>query len=69
MSPSIVRLLKFRGLRWVMHKTRMDTKNAIKILVGKPLGKCWLQRPRRRWKITSTCFFRRQVVITGGGSS
>jgi hypothetical protein len=49
-SPSIIRM-KSRGVRWVGHVARMGkTRNACRILVGKPEGKRPLVRPRRRWK-------------------
>jgi hypothetical protein len=45
-SPSIVRIIKSRRMRWVGHVARMGEKrNAYSLLVGKiPLG-----RPRCRW--------------------
>jgi hypothetical protein len=43
-------MIKSRRVRWAGHVTRMgETKNAYKILVGKPGGKKPLGRPRRRW--------------------
>jgi hypothetical protein len=42
-SPSIIRIIKARKMRWARHVARMGEKrNAYKLLVGKP-------RPRRRW--------------------
>jgi hypothetical protein len=36
-SPSIIRMIKSRGMRWTGHVARMGEKiNAYKILVGKP---------------------------------
>jgi hypothetical protein len=36
-SPSIIRMIKSRGMRWVGHVARMGEKrNAYRILVGKP---------------------------------
>jgi hypothetical protein len=44
-SPSIIRIIKARGMRWARHVARMEKRNAYRRLVGKrPLG-----RPRRRW--------------------
>jgi hypothetical protein len=45
-SPSIIRIMKSRRMRWAGHVARMGGKrNAYRLLVGKrPLG-----RPRRRW--------------------
>jgi hypothetical protein len=49
-SPSIIRIIKSRRMRWVRHVARMGEKrNAYRILVGKPEGKRPLGRPRRRW--------------------
>jgi hypothetical protein len=49
-SPSIIRMMKSRRLRWTGHVARMGAKkNACRILVGKPEGKRLLGRPRRRW--------------------
>jgi hypothetical protein len=37
-------------MRWAGHVARMgETRNAYRILVGKPEGKRSLGRPRRRW--------------------
>jgi transcription termination factor 2 len=48
-SPSIIRTIKSRRIRWAGHVARMGEKrNAYRLLVGKrPLG-----RPRRRWEDT-----------------
>jgi hypothetical protein len=45
-SPSIIRIIKSRRMRWAGHVARMwQKRNAYRLLVGKrPLGK-----PRRRW--------------------
>jgi hypothetical protein len=49
-SPSIIRMIKSRRMRWAGHVARMREKaNAYKILMGKPQGKRPLGRPRRRW--------------------
>jgi hypothetical protein len=49
-SPSIMRIIKSRKMRWVGHAARMGEKrNACRILVGKPEGKRALGRRRRRW--------------------
>jgi hypothetical protein len=48
-SPSIIRIIKSRRMRWAGHVTSMGGKrNAYRILVGKPEGKRRLGRPRRR---------------------
>jgi hypothetical protein len=49
-SPSIIRIIKSRMMRWAGHVARMGAKrNAYRLLVGKPEGKRPLGRPRRRW--------------------
>jgi hypothetical protein len=49
-SPSIIRIIKSRRMRWAGHIARMGEKrNAYRLLVGKPEGKRPLGRPRRRW--------------------
>jgi hypothetical protein len=49
-SPSIIRIIKPRRMRWVGHVTRMGEKrNGYRLLVGKPEGKRSLGRPRCRW--------------------
>jgi hypothetical protein len=38
-SPSIIRMIKSRRMRWAGHVARMwEKRNAYRILVGKPLG-------------------------------
>jgi hypothetical protein len=49
-SPSIIRMIKSRRMRWTGHITRMcEKRNIYRILVRKPEGKRPLGRPRRRW--------------------
>jgi hypothetical protein len=49
-SPSIIRIIKSRRMRWADHVARMRAKrNAYRLLVVKPEGKRPLGRPRRRW--------------------
>jgi hypothetical protein len=49
-SPSIIRIIKSRRMRWAGHVARMGEKrNAYRSLVGKPEGKRPLGRPRHRW--------------------
>jgi hypothetical protein len=51
-SPSIIRMIKSRRMRWTRHIARIEEKrNAYWILVGKPEGKRPMGRPRRRWTI------------------
>jgi hypothetical protein len=49
-SPSVIRIIKSRMMRWTGHVARMGEKrNAYRLLVGKLKGKRPLGRPRRRW--------------------
>jgi hypothetical protein len=48
-SPSIIRIMEARRMRWVAHVARMEEKrNGYKLLVGKPEGRRPLGRPRPR---------------------
>jgi hypothetical protein len=50
-SPSTIRMMKSRRMRWVGHVARMGEKrNAYWILAGKPEGRRPLRRLRRRWE-------------------
>jgi hypothetical protein len=49
-SPTIIRILKARRMRWAEHVARMGEKrNAYRLLLGKPEGRRPIGRPRRRW--------------------
>jgi hypothetical protein len=49
-SPSIIRTIKSRRMRWAGHVARMGEKrNVYRLLVGKPDGKRPIGRPRHRW--------------------
>jgi hypothetical protein len=49
-SPSIIRIIKSRRMRWAGNVARMGKKrNAYRLLVGKPEAKRPLGRPRHRW--------------------
>jgi hypothetical protein len=49
-SPSIIRIIKSRRMRWAGHVARLgENRNAYRILVGIPEGKRPLGRPRHRW--------------------
>jgi hypothetical protein len=49
-SPSIIRIIKSRRLRWAGHVARMGEKrNVYRLFVGKPKGNRKLRRPRRTW--------------------
>jgi hypothetical protein len=48
-SPSIIRMIKSRRMRWAGHVALMGEKmNAYRILMENPEGKIPLGRPRRR---------------------
>jgi hypothetical protein len=50
-SPSIIRVIKARTMRWVVHVARMgEVRGAYNILVGGPEGRRPLGRTRRRWE-------------------
>jgi hypothetical protein len=49
-SPSIIRIMKARRMRWAGQVARMGEKrNAYRLLVAKPEGRRPLGRPRRKW--------------------
>jgi hypothetical protein len=49
-SPSIIRIIKSRRMRWVGHVAQMGEKrNVYRLLLGKTEGKRPLRRLRRRW--------------------
>jgi hypothetical protein len=50
-SPSIIRVIKVRRMRWAGHVARMvEVRGAYNILIGRPEGRRPLGRPRRRWE-------------------
>jgi hypothetical protein len=49
-SPSIIRIIKSRRMRWAGHVARMRAKSAYRILVEKPERKRPLGKPRLRWE-------------------
>jgi hypothetical protein len=50
-SPKIIRVIKWRRMRWAGHVARMGEKRgAYKILVGRPEGRRPLWRPMHRWE-------------------
>jgi hypothetical protein len=50
-SPTIVRVIKSRRMRWAGHLAHMGKGRGVyRVLVGKPERKRPLGRPRRRWE-------------------
>jgi hypothetical protein len=50
-SPTIVRVIISRRMRWAGHVARMGERRGVyRILVGKPERKRPMGRPRRRWE-------------------
>jgi hypothetical protein len=48
-SPSIIRIIKSRRIKWAGHVARMgENNNMYRLLVGKPEEKSPLRRPRHR---------------------
>jgi hypothetical protein len=49
-SPSIIRIIKLKRMRWAGHVARMEEKrNVYRLLVGNPEGDRPLGKPRCRW--------------------
>ena len=49
-SPNIVRVIKWRRMRWAGHVARIaEERGVYRVLVGKLEGKRPLVRPRHRW--------------------
>jgi hypothetical protein len=66
-SPNIIRMIKSRGIRWAGHVARMgETRNAYRVLVGKPEGTRQLGRPRCRWVDNIKMDLRLDVVVWTG---
>jgi hypothetical protein len=50
-SPNIFRVIKSRRNRWAGYVARMAERRGVyRVLVGKPVGKRHLGRPKRRWE-------------------
>ncbi|KAJ4438349.1 hypothetical protein ANN_14291 [Periplaneta americana] len=65
-SPDIIRNIKSRRLRWAGHVARMgESRNAYRVLVGRPEGKRPLGRPRRRWEDNIKMDLRGMMIETG----
>ena len=49
-SPNIVRVIKWKRMRWAGHVACMGEERVVyRVLVGKPVGRRPLGRPRRGW--------------------
>jgi hypothetical protein len=49
-SPSIIRIIQLRRMRWAGHIAGMrEKRKSYRLLMGKPERKRPLGRPRRRW--------------------
>jgi hypothetical protein len=58
-SPTIVRVIKSRRMRWAGHVARMgEGRGVYRVLVGKPEGKRLLGRPKRRLEDNIKWIFR-----------
>jgi hypothetical protein len=67
-SPSIIRIIKSKRIRWAGHVARMEKRTTYRLLVEKPEGKRPLGRPRGRCVGNITMDFvekRDGVVWTG----
>jgi hypothetical protein len=67
-SPSIIRIIKSRRMRWAGHVARIGEKRIVyRLLVGKPEGKRPLGRPRHRWidNIKMNLLEKNSVLWTG----
>ena len=63
-SPNIIRNLNSRQLRCAGHVARMEqSRNAYRVLVGKPEGKRPLGWPRHRWEDNIKMDFLREWVV------
>jgi len=66
-SPNIVRVIKWRRMRWAGHVANMGERRGLyRVLVGKDEGKRPLGRPRRRWEDNIEVDFY-EVGCGGGG--
>jgi hypothetical protein len=61
-SPTIVRVIKSRRMRWVGHVARKEDRGVYRVLVGIPEGKRPLGRPRVGGRIILGWIFRKWDV-------
>ena len=67
--PNIVWVVKSRRMRWAAHVARMGQGRGVhRVLVGRPVGKRPLGRPRRRWGNIRWIFRRWEEVVRTGWS-
>jgi hypothetical protein len=68
--PNILRVVKSRGMRWAGHVARMGEDRGVqRVLVGKPVEKRPLGRPRLRWEDNIRWIFRKLEEVVGTGWS
>jgi hypothetical protein len=66
-SPSIIRIIKSRRMRWVGHVALMGVKrNAYRLLAGKPEVKRLLRCPGHRWNFNIKMLERQDWVMWTG---
>ena len=69
-SPNMVRVIKWRRMRWAGHVARMGERTGVdRVLVGKPEGKRPLGRPGIDESITLRWVFRKWDVGVWTGST
>jgi hypothetical protein len=67
-SPTILRVIKSRKMRWAGHVARMgEGRDVYRVLVGKSEGKRPLGRLRRRWEDNNRMELQEVGVWTGLG--
>jgi hypothetical protein len=59
-SPTFIRVIKSRIIRWAGHVARRaERRGAYRVLVGRPEDKRPLERPIHRWRIILRWLFRK----------
>jgi len=63
---NILRVVKSRRMRWAWHVARMGGGRGVyRVLVGKPVGKRPLGRPRHRWEVILRWIYRKWEGVCG----